>query len=212
MKTPLHVIILVLMILTGFAVVNAAQEDVDLLCARAPETIAPGNTEIVEAQIALAGVAQPTGDGWICEPMTEVYPIMGVGVAGANQANNFDIDPEVRSSQPLSSNGPTEWAWFLNAIGEPGTSHYLIVFTYMDDETRSTGYRSINRIPLRLEIKEGGLLATLNRFVDSATAWIAAIAAAVTVLTTAIIGLRRVLPSKPKKNDGDDQEQDQTPG
>lgn len=133
---------------------NAATAN--MLCVKAPPTIAKGDTETLEAAIITAGTALPaTEDGWECK-VTEVFPVMGVGLGGV-RATTFETDPvEERVSQTFDPTLNNEWVWFLNAIGEVGTNHTLSVYSYInidDPDIRAT-YRTFTRIFVKIEIIE----------------------------------------------------------
>lgn len=145
-----------------------AQDGGNHLCVHAPESIARGDTDAIEIEIDLAGVPTPNGDDWVCATIGEIFEVMGVGIAGV-RINNFEIDPpDIRSSAQLQTASSNQWTWSINAIGDENTRHNLIVYAYVDDDTRSSGYRSVARVPVRVEIKEaaGSTFDQIIRFLD----------------------------------------------
>jgi hypothetical protein len=147
---------LVVICLTLFIVANGpagAQTGSSYLCVHAPTDIAKGNTDAIEVEVIPDG--QPNAnDGWQCERMAELYDVMGVGLAGV-RISNFAVDPpEVRSSALLQPGVANSWLWSINAIGDENTTHNLLVYTYVDDPSRSSGYRSITRVPVAVHIEK----------------------------------------------------------
>ena len=121
------------------------------MCVTAPAQIERGNTEPIMVDLELAET--PSGDTTdrICQPV-EIYETMGVGIAGI-ALNNFQIDPpESRIGDRIDPNAVNNFTWIVNATGEEGSRHNLIVFAFIDDPERSTGFRSIARVPLRISI------------------------------------------------------------
>ena len=121
------------------------------MCVTAPTQIERGNTEPIMVDLELAET--PSGDNTdrICQPV-EIYESMGVGIAGI-ALNNFQIDPpESRIGDRIDPAGVNNFTWIVNATGEEGSRHNLIVFAFIDDAARSTGFRSIARVPLRIAI------------------------------------------------------------
>lgn len=121
------------------------------MCITAPAQIEHGSTEPIMVDLELA--ESPSGDTTdrVCQPV-EIYETMGVGIAGIT-LDNFAIDPpEARISDRIDPTIPNNFTWIVNATGTESSRHNLIVYAYIDDAERSTGFRSIARVPLRITI------------------------------------------------------------
>ena len=122
------------------------------MCVTAPSQIEHGSTEPIEVNLELSET--PSGDDatQICQPV-EIYEVMGVGIAGI-ALDNFQIDPpDTRIDDRIDPTQVNNFTWVVNAVGPEGSRHNLIVYAYIADAERSTGFRSIARIPLRITIE-----------------------------------------------------------
>jgi hypothetical protein len=191
-----------LILLNSPGAIPAAAQGSAQLCVNAPESVAKGDTDFIEASIDLLDdpALVPDHGDWTCAPIITTYELMGVGIAGV-RISNFEIDPSSPRDSALLQPGANAFTWSINAIGDEDTSHNLLVYTYVDDPTRSSGYRSLTRIPVRIEIKEGGFLAGVARFIDTTAGRVTAIAGALTTMVGALLGLRQLIKpaNKPKE-------------
>lgn len=141
-----------------------AQGDANLLCVSAPTDVAKGNTETINIEINLA-VTPP--DGFTCVALNTVEDTMGVGISGTR--TNFLLDPiDSHEEAGIQNPGSNKWNWSINAIGDEETSHNLVVYASVTDETRRTGYRSVATLPVRITIKppSGSVFDQVIRFLD----------------------------------------------
>lgn len=191
---PVVVLLLPLLIHAAPALAQGGAQ----MCVSVPDTIPAGDTETLLVEVELfpdpAAATLANDDTHVCAPVDEVYDVMGVGIAGV-RLGNFEIDPaDNRFTAPIIP-GVTDWVWSINASGSAGSHHNLIVYTYVDDPDRSSGYRSITRIPVSIDIVEsGGVLSGLGDFFDSAIGRVTAIAGAIAAVAAAIgavMGLTR---------------------
>lgn len=182
--TFLGVVLMLFLLLGAGQWLAAAQGNGDFLCVHAPTEIAKGNTEAIEIEIDLGA---PTPQGWTCAALSETQPVMGVGIHGTG--TNFLLDPIAdRESATVQNPGSNQWNWSINAIGDENTSHNLIVYAYVPDESRVSGIRSVGRVPLRITIlpPTGTVFDQMMRFVNNAKELLLVISAAI----VAVIALR----------------------
>ncbi len=123
------------------------------MCVSAPSSIPRGSSEAIEVNLEAGDV--PTGDttGRVCQPL-DVIETMGVGIAGLS-SSSFQADPlDMRIRDRIDPDLPTNFTWVITATGTELSSHNVIIYAFVDDPVRSTGFRSVARIPLRITITE----------------------------------------------------------
>ncbi len=121
------------------------------MCVTRLESIPRGSSEAIEVDLEVGDA--PTGDttGRICQPV-DIIETMGVGIAGLSSAS-FQTDPsDMRIRDRINTELPTNFTWIVNATGAELSSHNVIVYAFVDDPDRSTGFRSVARVPLRITI------------------------------------------------------------
>ncbi|MBN2471281.1 MAG: hypothetical protein JXN59_11195 [Anaerolineae bacterium] len=171
-------------VLSGSSGPAAAQGGGNQLCVSAPSEIAKGNTETINIEIDLA-VTPP--DGYTCVALDMVETDMGVGITGAR--TNFLLDPsDDHEVAGIQNPGSNKWTWSINAVGEENTSHNMIVFASVADDTRRVGYRSVALVPVRITIREatGSVFDQILRFLDGTKE----ILLILTAVIVAAVGLR----------------------
>jgi hypothetical protein len=139
------------------------------LCVHTPDTITRGDTETIDVSLELADSPSDTTEGRVCEPVN-IYETMGVGIAGI-KFDNFEIDPpDIRIRDRITPGQINYFTWSAIAIGEDDSRHNLVIYAYVDDDDRSTGFRSIARVPARITILAApkSFSENLLEFVDSA--------------------------------------------
>lgn len=180
---------LALVILLSLSGSVTAQGGGNLLCVNAPAQIAKGDTEAINIEIELA-VTQP--DGFTCVALDIVESTMGVGISGTRA--NFILEPaDAHDEAGMQNPGSNKWTWSINAVGEEETSHNLIVYASVIDETRRVGYRSVASVPVRMTIKPptGSVFDQILRFLDGIKEILLVLAAVI----VAVIGLRGQIKS-----------------
>lgn len=150
------VILVLLTLLTPAPTARSQGVTYGRICVQAPTAITQGETADVEVEIEIAEDPASADfspeDGRQCAIMDEVYEIMGVGLGGIS-FGNFSSEPEnTRIRGRLQPGVANEWTWILSADGEAGRGYNLMVYAFVDDETRDNGYRPTTRIRLRIEI------------------------------------------------------------
>lgn len=167
------------------------------MCVSAPGSIARGSSETIEVDLEVGDV--PTGDttGRVCQPV-DIIESMGVGISGLSAAS-FQTDPlEMRIRDRIDPDLPTNFTWIVNATGAELSSHNVIVYAFVDDPNRSTGFRSVARVPLRITITEAP-----KSFVQQVLAFISStkeILLALGALLTALVAFRGQIKKAFEKN------------
>lgn len=202
--------LLLLTLLTPTPPTHSQEFTYGRICVRAPTAITQGETATVDVEIEIAEDTASANfapeDGRQCAIMDEVYEIMGVGLGGIS-FGNFSSEPEnTRIRGRLQPGVANEWTWILSADGEAGRGYNLMVYAFVDDETRDNGYRPTTRIRLRVEIAAppGTFLEQVLAFLNSTKE----IIALVSLIVVGGIALREQIKNlfkRGKKTDTDAQ-------
>ncbi|MBN1965383.1 MAG: hypothetical protein JW910_12110 [Anaerolineae bacterium] len=175
-----------------------AQTDSYLMCINVPESIALGNTEQLTVGVYRAG-SEPADH--TCQAINALPDeAVGAGLRGV-ELGNFNIDPaDTRLPGCAVLDGMGDCNWVFQATGEAGSSHNLVEYLYVPDETRTAGIRTLAIMSQRITITDSlTFLEQLGQFFDSTVGRVSALAGAVVAVLGAYAAWRNLRKGEAKQ-------------